>query len=255
MLVTQVFEACPVCLDSARFRGPPPSSSGLTRGSFFVAMAEPADGKQDPRVKPEDDAVGLACSGEQALSTASPAQAGVQWRASRWFLFKRTGSPPARGTRTRRVRFRDDKWCEEHARSGYAGSDRLHDVRAEGRAGFGLAVGASGFRGSDPGWGDLAEDVGAEGRGEPEVGFVAGAGGGVRRFDTAILFSRAAVFEPLTAILTQVHKRCSLDAHAGSTANAAPRSVYDYDLWGRVVNRAASPPRCRYGLSLSGDGM
>jgi len=55
VLVTQVFEACPVCLDSAGFRCPPPSSSGLTRGSFFVAMAEPADGKQDPRVEPEDD--------------------------------------------------------------------------------------------------------------------------------------------------------------------------------------------------------
>ena len=47
-------------LDSAEFGHQAPSSSGLTRGSFFVAMAEPADGKQDPRVEPEDDTVGGA---------------------------------------------------------------------------------------------------------------------------------------------------------------------------------------------------
>ena len=71
--MTQVFEACPVCLDSAGFRGPPPSSSGLTRGSFFVAMAEPAGGKQDPRVEPEDDTAGGVGVGEDARVAACDA--------------------------------------------------------------------------------------------------------------------------------------------------------------------------------------
>ena len=48
------------------------SSSGLTRGSFLVATAELTDGKQDPRVEPEDDAVGVACPLRQsAMRTAT----------------------------------------------------------------------------------------------------------------------------------------------------------------------------------------
>ena len=47
--------------DSAEFGRRRLSSSGLTRGSFFLATVEVVVGQQDPRVEPEDDAVGLAC--------------------------------------------------------------------------------------------------------------------------------------------------------------------------------------------------
>jgi hypothetical protein len=44
--------------DSAEFGHQALSSSGLTRGSFFLATVEVVVGQQDPRVEPEDDAAG-----------------------------------------------------------------------------------------------------------------------------------------------------------------------------------------------------
>ncbi len=62
--------------DSAEFGHQALSSSGLTRGSCFVATVEVIVGQQDPRVEPEDDAVGGAGGGERAfvlqLSPCSP---------------------------------------------------------------------------------------------------------------------------------------------------------------------------------------
>ena len=49
--------------DSAEFGHQALSSSGLTRGSCFVATVEVVVEQQDPRVEPEDDAVGGRVSG------------------------------------------------------------------------------------------------------------------------------------------------------------------------------------------------
>ena len=62
--------------DSAEFGHQALSSSGLTRGSCFLTGRGDVARKQDPRVEPEDDTVGLACGGERAfvlqLSPCSP---------------------------------------------------------------------------------------------------------------------------------------------------------------------------------------
>ena len=63
-------------LDSAEFGGPPPSSSGLTRGSSFPSIGLAFARKKDPRVKPEDDAVGVAGVGEHASSPRPPRRRG-----------------------------------------------------------------------------------------------------------------------------------------------------------------------------------
>jgi len=121
-------------------------------------------------------------------------------------------------------------WRLLTTRSVGLSSGGLDQGGAEGGAGFGLVVGAAGLRGRDLGGRRLAKDVGAEGWGEPDVGFVAGAGLGLRHFEAAILSGGATVFKPLAAVLIPEHVRCGLDAHATLTASAAPRSVYDREL-------------------------
>ena len=82
----------------------------------------------------------------------------------------------------------------------------------------------------------LPENVGAEGGGEPHMGFVAGAAGRLLGLDAAVFRGRAAVFETLTAFGIPVHEGCRFHAHTELTASAEPRSVFDREIFRRVVN-------------------
>jgi hypothetical protein len=53
---------------------PTPSSSGSTRGSFFLATSPPPDRMQDPRVKPEDDSVNVRDWGMERFPTPRTAK-------------------------------------------------------------------------------------------------------------------------------------------------------------------------------------
>ena len=94
------------------------------------------------------------------------------------------------------------------------GLRRLVKGRAEGGAGFGLEVSAFDL-GRVYFWGiGLTQNVNDEGRGEPYVSLVAGAAGGLFRFETAVFMVHAPVFEALAAFVIPVHEGRGFDTHA-----------------------------------------
>lgn len=100
----------------------------------------------------------------------------------------------------------------------------------------------------------LSQQMRPEGWREPGLGCVLRPFLGATRIGAAFIARATAFVEPLAAVFIAEHMRGSFDAHATLTASAAPRSFYNRELSGMVVNRRKDLPGPQLSLGLSGVG-